>query len=344
MHSNRPKSIQTVEQLELLLSEPSEAVVSMMQRLKGDIILLGAGGKIGPSLARMAKRATDLAGVKRKVLGVSRFSAAREMESLASHGVETIRCNLMDEDALSKLPAAENVIYLAGLKFGSSERMAETWAMNTYLPGPVCRKFSSSRIIAYSTGAVYGLGPITGSLEADTPEPVGEYAMSCLGRERMFEHFSRTLKIPMAIIRLFYACELRYGVVVDLARKIVAGEPIDLDMGYFNIIWQGDNNAMTLLALEHVTSPPLVLNITGSERLSIREVATEMGRLLGKEPQFRGTEQATTCLGDAGKAHHLFGVPRVGAAQLINWAVDWVRRGNPYLDRPTHFEVRDGRF
>jgi nucleoside-diphosphate-sugar epimerase len=344
MHSIGTKSIQTVEELELLLSEPSEAVVAMMRRLKGDIVLLGVGGKIGPSLARMAKRATDLAGSKRRVIGVSRFSAEREMESLAGHGVETIRCDLMDETALSKLPTADNVIYLAGLKFGSSERTAETWAMNTYLPGPVCRKFSSSRIVAYSTGAVYGLGPVTGSLEIDVPEPVGEYAMSCLGRERVFEYFSRTSKIPMALLRLFYACELRYGVLVDLARKVVAGEPIDLEMGYFNIIWQGDNNAMTLLALEHTASPPLVLNITGPERLSVREVASEMGRLVGKQPLFRGIEQATACLGDASIAHQLFGVPRIGVTQLIEWAVDWVRRGNAYLDRPTHFEVRDGRY
>jgi nucleoside-diphosphate-sugar epimerase len=344
MHSTDTKSIQSVEQLEILLSEPSEAVVDMMRRLEGDIILLGVGGKIGPSLARMAKHATDLAGVKRKIIGVSRFSAKGEMESLASHGVEPVRCDLMDECALSKLPSAKNVIYLAGLKFGSSERTAESWAMNTYLPGPVCRKFSTSRIVAYSTGAVYGLGPVPGSVETDAPEPVGEYAMSCLGRERVFEYFSRALNIPMALIRLFYACELRYGVLVDLARKIQAGEPIDLAMGYFNIIWQGDNNAMTLLALEHTASPPLVLNITGTERLSVREVADEMGDLMGKQPLFKGTEQATACLGDAGKAHQLFGAPRVDATQLIQWVVDWVRRGNAYLDRPTHFEVRDGRY
>jgi nucleoside-diphosphate-sugar epimerase len=344
MHLNRTKSIQTVEQLELLLSEPSEGVVDMMRRLSGDIILLGVGGKIGPSLARMAKCATDLAGVKRRIMGVSRFSAKGEMESLACYGVEPIRCDLMDENALSKLPFAENVFYLAGLKFGSSERTAETWAMNTYLPGPVCRKFSSSRIVAYSTGAVYGLGPVSGSVETDAPEPVGEYAMSCLGRERVFEYFSRTLNIPMALIRLFYACELRYGVLVDLARKIVAGNPIDLAMGHFNIIWQGDNNAMTLLALEHAASPPLVLNITGSERLSIREVANEMGHLLGKQPVFTGTEQSTACLGDANKAHQLFGATRVNANQVIEWVVDWVRRGNAYLGRPTHFEVRDGRY
>jgi nucleoside-diphosphate-sugar epimerase len=344
MYSNGTKSIQTVEQLEQLLSEPTDAVVEMMRSLEGDIVLLGVGGKIGPSLARMAKRATDLAGIKRRVIGVSRFSTPGEKESLASDGIETIRCDLMDEDSVSHLPMAENVIYLAGLKFGSSGRAADTWAMNAYLPGTVCRTFRSSRIVAYSTGAVYGLGPITGARETDAPEPVGEYAMSCLGRERVFEYFSRTLHIPMALIRLFYSCELRYGVLVDLARKILANEPIDLAMGYFNIIWQGDNNAMTLLALEHATTPPLLLNLTGPERLSIREVATEMGHLLERPPRFYGTEQPTTCLGDASKAHQLFGAPRVGADQLIEWAVDWVRRGKAYLDRPTHFEVRDGRY
>jgi hypothetical protein len=344
MHANGTSPIQTVDQLEFLLSEPSDAVVEMMRRIDGDIIFLGAGGKIGPSIARMAKRATDMAGVKRRIIGVSRFSAKGEEAKFASHGIETIRCDLLDDVALAKLPSVENVIYLAGLKFGTADRMADAWAMNAFLPGEVCRKFRSSRMVAYSTGAIYGLGPLTGALETDTPEPVGEYAMSCLGRERVLEYFSRTLRIPMALIRLFYACELRYGVLVDLARKIVADEPIALEMGYFNIIWQGDNNAMTLLALEHATCPPLVLNLTGPERLSIREVAGEMGSLLGRSPRFSGAEQATTCLGDASKAHRLFSPPRVRASQLISWAADWVKQGNEYLGRPTHFEVRNGRY
>jgi nucleoside-diphosphate-sugar epimerase len=292
----------------------------------------------------MAKRATDAAGVRRRIIAVSRFSNEGEEAKFTRHGVETIRCDLLDHDALAKLPAAENVIYLAGLKFGTADRMADAWAMNAFLPGDVCRKFNSSRMVAYSTGAVYGLGPITGARETDAPEPVGEYAMSCLGRERVLEYFSRALRIPMTLIRLFYACELRYGVLVDLARKIVADEPIDLANGYFNIIWQGDNNAMTLLALEHAATPPLVLNLTGTERLSIREVAGEMGRMLGRNPRFYGAEQSTSCVGDASKAHRLFAPPRVGAEQLMNWAADWVKRGNEYLGRPTHFEVRNGRY
>jgi nucleoside-diphosphate-sugar epimerase len=343
MQLHGPKTIQNVEQLEDLLSTPSEAVVEMMRRLEGDIIFLGVGGKIGPSLARMARRASDSAGVKRRVIGVSRFTNRDEEANLNRHGVETIRCNLLDETQLAALPSVPNVFYLAGLKFGSSERIADTWAMNTYLPALVCRQFRSSRIVAYSTGAIYGLAPATRAcLETDAPIPVGEYAMSCLGRERMLEYFSRNLQIPTVLIRLFYACEMRYGVFVDLARKVFAGEPIDLSMGYFNLIWQGDNNAMTLLALEHAATPPLVLNVTGPERLAIRDVAEEMGRLFDRPPIFSGSEQATTCLGDTTRARELFGLPRVSAANFLPWVVDWVRNGHEYLGKPTHFEVRDG--
>jgi nucleoside-diphosphate-sugar epimerase len=340
------KSIETVEQLEDLLSTPPEAVIELMNRLEGDIILLGAGGKIGPSLGRMARRATDLAGVQRRVIGVSRFSSPAEEQSLRAHGVETIRCDLLDEAGLAKLPAVPNVIYLAGLKFGSTGNEAETWAMNAYLPGRVCRTFGSSRFVVYSTGAVYGFTPWTagGSREVDTPQPVGEYSMSCLGRERVFEYFSRTAKLPVAVLRLYYACELRYGVLVDLARKIVAEEPIDLSMGHFNIIWQGDSNAAALLALEHAASPPVVLNVTGPELLSVREASLELGRRLGRKPKFCGAELETSCIGNAGVAHSLFGLPEVGAGRLLEWVAEWVKRGGAYLDKPTHFEARDGRY
>lgn len=336
-------TIQNLEQLEEALSTPTDAVVDMMRRVEGDMIFLGVGGKIGPSLARMARRATELAGVKRRVIGVSRFSNRDEEANLNRHGVETIRCDLLEDSQLATLPRVPHVFYLAGLKFGSSGRMADTWAMNTYLPALICRHFRSSRIVAYSTGAVYGLAPATHAcLETDAPIPVGEYAMSCLGRERMLEYFSRSLNIATVLVRLFYACELRYGVFVDLARKVFTGEPIDLGMGYFNLIWQGDNNAMTLLAVEHAATPPLVLNVTGPERFSIREVAEEMGRLLDRPPIFTGAEQATTCLGDTTRARQLFGPPRVSAAQFLPWVVDWVRNDRGYLGKPTHFEVRDG--
>ncbi len=340
------KAIQTVDQLDELLSEPAEPVVDAIRHLRGDIVLLGAGGKIGPSLARMVRRASDLAGVQRRVIGVSRFSSPGGAAELQAHGVETIQCDLLDEAAVERLPAAPNVIYLAGLKFGSTELPASTWAMNAYLPGVVCRKYRTSRIVAFSTGAVYGLTTFAGggSRETDRTQPVGEYAASCLGRERMFEYFSSRGNIPVALIRLFYACELRYGVLVDLAQKILVGDSIDLTMGHFNIIWQGDSNAMTLLAFEHVVSPPFVINLTGPEILSVREVAETMGRLLGKAPKFCGTEQETACLGDAAQSHRLFGLPRVSAGQLIEWVVDWVKRGGETLGKPTHFEVRDGRY
>jgi nucleoside-diphosphate-sugar epimerase len=338
--------IQSVEELEILLSEPTEAVVQTMRRIKGDIILLGVGGKIGPSLARMAKLASELAGTPRRVIGVSRFSNPAEAQKLAQHGIEPIACDLLDEEAVAKLPDAPNVIHLAGLKFGSAERVAATWAMNTFLPSTVCRKYRRSRIVAYSTGAVYGMASVAqgGAKETDPLEPVGEYAMSCLGRERMFEHFSRRWDIAVATIRLFYACELRYGVFVDIARMVMHGEPIDLAMGHFNIIWQGDNNAMTLQALEHAGTPPFVLNLTGPEILSIREVAEEIGGRLGRAPRFYGQEMGSTCLGNASLAQKLFGAPRVRAAQLLDWVVEWVRKNGEYLDKPTHFEVRDGRY
>ncbi|MEA3209415.1 MAG: hypothetical protein QOE70_2472 [Chthoniobacter sp.] len=346
MHVNGTQTIQSVEELERLLSEPTDAVVETMRHLDGDILFLGVGGKIGPSIARMAKRASDLAGVSRRIIGVSRFSASNEEANLNADGIETIRCNLLDEGAVEQLPNAANIVYLAGLKFGATENAAATWAMNTWLPGAVCRKFRSSRIVAYSTGTVYGMTSAAGggSLETDPPQPIGEYAMSCLGRERMFEYFSRTWNMPMALVRLFYACELRYGILTDLAQRIMAGDAIDLAMGYFNIIWQGDNNAMTLLAFDHVASPPLVINITGPELLSIRSVAEELGRRLGKEPNFSGVELATSCLGNAEKSHQLFGVPRVRAEQMLDWSVDWVKNGRQSLGKPTHFEVRDGRF
>lgn len=343
---NETNSIETLEHLEQMLSEPTEQVVEMMSRLKGDIILLGVAGKIGPSLARMARRATDLAGVSRRVIGVSRFSSPKDQAALHADGVETIRCDLLDEGAVAQLPDAPNAIYLAGKKFGSSGDSSTTWAMNTWLPGVICRKFRSSRIVAYSTGNVYGATSVAGggSREVDQVEPVGEYAMSCLGRERIMEYFSRTWHIPMAIIRLFYACEVRYGVLVDLARKVASGEPIDLSVGHFNLIWQGDNNAQTLLALEHVDTPPFVLNLTGPEIVSVREAAQIMGCRLGRKPIFTGTELDTSFIGNTQQARGLFGPPRVNATQLMDWVLDWVKRDGEYLGKPTHFETRDGKY
>jgi nucleoside-diphosphate-sugar epimerase len=337
--------IQTEEELEALLSEPTPAVVETMGRLKGNLVLLGVAGKMGPSLSRMARRASDTAGVRRRVIGVSRFSAGDDA-ALRAQGIETVRCDLLDADAVARLPDAENVVFMAGRKFGSSGDEAATWAMNSHLPGVVCRRYRGSRIVAFSTGNVYGLTPVRGggSREGDTPHPAGEYAMSCLGRERVFEHFSRTLGIPVVLIRLNYACDLRYGVLVDLARRVWAGQPIDLAMGYLNTIWQGDANAMTLRAFDHAASPPWVVNVTGPELLSVRTVSEQFGRLMNRPVFFTGTESDTALLSDPRRGLDRLGPPRVGAEKLIEWVADWVMRGGRHLDKPTHFESRDGRF
>jgi nucleoside-diphosphate-sugar epimerase len=342
----RPDAIDNVGQLEERLSEPSPGAIEALARLEGDLLILGVGGKMGPTLARMARRASDAAGVRRRVLGASRFSSPRLETMLRDHGVETIRCDLLDPDQLGRLPDAPNVVFMTGMKFGSTGQEALTWAMNVWLPGMVGRKFRSSRIVAFSTGNVYGLSPVAlgGSVESDPPRPLGDYAMSCLGRERILEYFSRLHGTPLVLLRLNYATELRYGVLADIARRVFAGEAIDLAMGHLNAIWQADANAVALQAFSLVASPPRVLNVAGPELLSVRRVAEEFGRLFGKPVTFRGTESPDALLSSAQQAHQLFGYPRVGVRQLVEWIADWVRRGGEDLGRPTHFEVRDGNF
>lgn len=341
-----PETIRDVEQLEELLSRPTPEVIETFARLDGDLIVLGVGGKIGPSLARMAKRASDAAGRPRRTIGVARFSTPGLEDQLHAQGIETIRSELLDRKQLAALPDAPNVLYLAAMKFGTSGQEATTWARNVYLPGMVCERYAQSRIVAYSTGNVYPLTPVErgGSVESDPPGPVGEYAMSCLGRERMFAHFSQMFGTLVALVRLNYANEMRYGTLVDLAQKVMAGQTIDLGMGHFNAIWQGDNNAMTLRALDHVASPPMVLNVTGPQTLSVRRVAEEFGRLLQKPVHFASSESPDALLSNASKAFGLFGRPAVSEEQMIRWAADWQRRGGPTLNKPTHFEARDGKF
>jgi len=335
-----------VTELEERLSEPTEGVIETLRRLEGDILILGIGGKMGPTLGRMAKRASDLAGVRRRVIGVSRFTEGGLESDLQAYGIETLRCDLLDPDELDRLPDVSNIVYMAGMKFGTTGQESLTWAMNAHLPGLVCRRFRHSRIVAFSTGNVYPLVPVTrgGSLETDLLEPVGDYAMSCLGRERIFEHYSRTLGMPVALIRLSYAVEMRYGVLVDIAARVFAREPIDLTMGNMVAIWQGDANAMSLQAFDHVASPPFVVNVTGPEILSVRHVASEFGRLLGRDVQFTGTESGVALIVSAQKAHRLFGYPRVPISQVLSWCADWVARGGETLGKPTHFETVDGKF
>jgi nucleoside-diphosphate-sugar epimerase len=339
-------SIVDVADLENRLSDPTAGAVEAMCRFDGDLLLLGAGGKMGPTLAWMARRASDLAGVRRRVIAVSRFGDKRLTEALNARGVETIRCDLLDEGQLAGLPEVPNVVFMTGMKFGSTAQPWLTWAMNVLLPGLVCRKFRNSRIVAFSTGNVYPLTAVAlgGSTESDAPGPVGEYAQTALGRERVFEYFSRALGIPVVLLRLNYAAELRYGVIADVARKVWAGEPVDVTMGCFNAIWQGDASAMALQAFDHCTSPPTIINLAGPEVLSVRRLAEEFARRFGKPVTFRGTEAADALLSNGQRGHLLFGYQRVPARQLIDWAADWVQRGGASLDMPTHFEKRDGAY
>lgn len=341
------EAIRDVDHLDDLLSTPTAGVIDTFARLEGDLIVLGVAGKMGPTLAWMARRAFDAAGHGgRRVIGVARFSSVGPESWLRDRGIETIRADLLDTDALGLLPDVPNVVSMFAMKFGATGQEARTWAMNTYLPGLVAHQYRRSRIVAFSTGNVYGLVPVGegGSRETDPPRPVGEYGMSCLGRERVLEHQSRTLGIPMALIRLNYAIEMRYGVLVDLGRKVLEGEPIDLAMGHFNAIWQGDANAWTLQAFDHVASPPAVFNVTGPEILRVRDVAERFSKRFGRPVEFLGTEAPDALLSDASRALHLFGPPRFEADRLIALTADWLLRDGPTLGKPTHFEARDGRF
>jgi nucleoside-diphosphate-sugar epimerase len=341
-----PPVIKDTQHLDELLSEPTSGVIETLARHEGDVIVLGAAGKMGPSLARMAQRATQLAGADRRIIAVSRFSTAGAEAAFRQHGVETIRCDLLQQGELDALPEAPNVVFMAGMKFGSTGNEPLTWAMNSYLPGMVCRKFRDSKIVAFGTGNVYPLSPLSlgGSAESDPVGPVGEYAMSCLGRERIFEHFSREWSIPLTILRLNYAIAIRYGVLVDVANRVWNEQPISLAMGVANVIWQGDANAMALQAFDHAASPPCVINVAGPEQISVRRIAAQFGALMGKTPCFEGEEAPNALLSNGQKGHRLFGYPRVGVEQMVQWIADWVARGGESLGRPTHFETRDGKF
>uniref|UniRef100_A0A7C4LN29 NAD(P)-dependent oxidoreductase n=1 Tax=Schlesneria paludicola TaxID=360056 RepID=A0A7C4LN29_9PLAN len=337
---------QSEDELEEALSTPTPEVVETLFRRDGDLLVLGVAGKMGPSLARMARRAFDLAGQPhRRVIGVARFSAGTE-RTLQAQGIETLRADLLHDPDLARLPDTPLVLFLAGRKFGSTGDEPTTWAQNVLVPALVARRFRHSRIVALSTGNVYGLTSVEGrgAVETDPPEPVGEYAQSCLGRERMFQHASAAYGTAVALIRLNYACDLRYGVLVDIAQQILAGQPVDVGMSAFNTIWQGDANAMILRAFDHAASPAWYVNVTGPETLFVREVAAEMARRFGRPVHFTGTEAPTALLSNTDRARELWGPPRVSAETLITWVVDWLQRGGRTLRKPTHFSVRDGRF
>ncbi len=345
--SSLPSSIKDVQQLDDMLSEPPDYLVQAMKRLEGDLLILGTAGKIGPTLARMAKRASQAAGKNRRIIGVDRFpNGDADMKPLQDWGIETLKCDMLNQAQLDSLPEVPNVMYMAGMKFGSTGQEPLTWAMNAYLPGMVSQKFRNSRIVAYSTGNVYGLCPLEkrGCKEEDQVNPLGDYAMSCLGRERIFQHFSKTLNIPVTIFRLNYAAEVRYGVLVDIAQKVWAGQEVDVAMGHFNVIWQADASAMSLACLEHAACPPKIVNSSGPEILSVREVAQQFGKLMGKSAKVVGKEQPSALLNDSSMSFKMFSLPRVTAEQLITWVAQWIMQGGSSLGKPTHFEARDGKF
>ncbi len=333
-------------QLEHELSEPGGEDVALMRRLDGDILILGVAGKMGPTLALLARRAADLAGVPRKVCGVARFSSGEVQAKLEARGIDTIRADLLHRDDVEALPDARNVVFMAGQKFGTIGAPSATWAANAYMPALVAERFQGSRIVAFSSGNVYPFSDVDGRgpTEAGIPDPVGEYAQSVLGRERLFEHFSERFGTPASIMRLNYAVEPRYGVLRDLADKIRAGRPVDLAMGHVNVIWQRDANSIALRLLERCSSPPFVLNVTGAERLSVRTLAERFGEAFGTRTVFRGSEEPTALLSDASLCRSLFGPPSVTLDEMVERVADWVRQGGAGLDRPTHFEERSGRF
>ena len=339
-------TIATLEDLEENLSTPTEGVVQMFAELKGDLLVLGAGGKMGPSLSRMAVRAIRAAGGNQRVLAVSRFSDQKLVSQLESWGVETVQGDLMDPTFVGSLPKFPHLIYMAGKKFGTGGAEALTWASNTYLPSLVCNHFRKTRIVAFSTGNVYQSMPVDGpgSMETDSPNPNGEYGMSCLGRERMFEYFCIRNRNPMALIRLNYATELRYGVLVDLAQKVFREEEVPLGVGYFNVIWQADANAMTLSALIDVQSPPLILNVTGPELLSCRQVAESFAALMNKKVRFTGSESTMAAHTCAKKSFDLYGMPQTRLEEMVEMTADWVMRNGATHGKPTHFEVADGKY
>ncbi len=347
-------------ELDECLSMPSDKVIDFMSRLDGDVMLLGAAGKVGVTLAMMAARAARDArdarkardarasGKVRKVYAVSRFGDSEARAKCEAAGVETIACDLLDRKNVDSLPESRNVIFLAGKKFGTSGAQDQTWAMNTIVPANVAERYPGSRIVVFSTGCVYELKkPDTGgSAECDEPAPIGEYAQSALGRERVFEYYSRKNGTQVCLFRLNYAIDLRYGVLHDIGRKVAAGEPVDLGSGTFNCIWQGDVLERALLALDLCASPPAALNVTGPETIAVRWAAEELGKRLGRKPSFVNEELAANpvYLSNAALSFSLFGYPRVSLAEMIDMTAEWIGTGGSSLGKPTHFERRDGKY
>lgn len=339
----KPKLIEDESQLDALLASPQDALVDFMGSLDGDLMILGIAGKMGVSLGQLAVAAIQKAGVEKTVYGVARFSDPAARVKLESAGVKTIECDLLDRTTLAELPQVGNVVFMAGRKFGTAGDQSLTWAMNTLVPANVADHFQSSRIVAFSTGCVYPLvRPQDAADETTEPAPIGEYAQSCLGRERMFEYHSQAYGTPVCLYRLNYSIDLRYGVLHDIAQKVWSEEPVNNGVRLFNVIWQGDANHQALMCLDHCTSPANIMNVTGPETIDTETVARRFGELMGKPVTFSTTPGELSYLNDSSKATLLFGKPSVTADQLIRWQAHWIMTGGRSLDKPTHFEVSDG--
>jgi nucleoside-diphosphate-sugar epimerase len=337
-----PETIADIAALDDLLCRPSRALIDDLGKVEGDIMILGVAGKMGPTLAGLAKAALP----GRRVIGVARFSDPSMKDWLQTRGVEAINCDLLDESALRSLPKAPNIVFMAGRKFGAEGDLSLTWAMNAHVPALVAQAFPQSRIVAFSTGCVYPFVKVDGkgADESVPPNPPGEYAQSCVGRERMFEYFSKQFSTPGRLFRLNYAIDMRYGVLHDIASKILQGKPIDVSLGHVNFIWQGDAAAQALRCLAHCDTPTSAINVSGHEILAVRDLAAKLGALLKRDPILVGTEQPTAWLTDTSQAVKLFGLPIVDTERLIRWTADWVARSMPSLGKPTKYEVRDGRY
>ena len=336
----------TESELEDLLSTPRQATVESLRACAGDVIVLGAGGKMGPTLARMLVRAASHLGDSRRVFAASRFSDSRSEQTLRASGVETIRCDLLDVEAVRRLPDVAGVFFMAGQKFGTESAPASTWAMNTIVPAICADRYRGARLVAFSTGNVYPLTPVSagGVGESDPVGPVGEYAWSALARERVLEYYSARHGTPIALIRLNYAIDLRYGVLTDIALRVSREEPVPLAMGYVNVIWQGDACRIAIECLPHTTSPPFVVNVTGTATLSVRALAEALGTRLGKQPRFVGREGPDALLSNTGLMRQRFAAPEVPLERMIEWVAEWVSAGGRMLGKPTHFEERSGTF
>jgi len=338
--------INTIEELDEALSTPSAHDIASVSALSGDILILGVAGKMGPTLAKLVRRAIEQSKRPRNVTAVSRFSDPLVKSDLEKHGIKTISRDLLQPGAFNDLPDVENVIFMAGRKFGTEGEAHLTWAANTFLPGLVAERYRYSRIVAFSTGNVYGLQKIdsSGADEATPTAPVGEYAQTALGRERMFEYGSCNWRTPVVILRLNYAVELRYGVLVDIALNVFHRRPVELRTGFVNVIWQRDANSICLRSLAYCQSPPLILNLTGPETLSVRWIAQEFGKRFNVKPILAGQESDRALISNASKSHALFGKPSVTPAEMMDWIAHWITRGGKLLNKPTHFEALDGKF